>query len=51
MGALGSTRLGPELKKRGYIQQKSNGVRYWYGLRLMDHVQVPSWVDNDNGNF
>jgi putative DNA primase/helicase len=51
MGALGSTRLGPELKKRGYIQQKSNGVRYWYGLQMVGHVQVPSWVDNDNGNF
>jgi P4 family phage/plasmid primase-like protien len=51
MGALGSTRLGPELKKRGYIQQKSNGVRYWFGLQMLDHVQLPSWVDNDNGNF
>ena len=51
MGALGSTRLGPELKKRGYIQQKSNGVRYWYGLRLMDNIQIPSWTETDADKF
>jgi len=52
MGALGSTRLGPELKKRGYTQQRSNGIRYWSGLRLIDVISTsPSWVDTDNGTF
>jgi putative DNA primase/helicase len=47
MGALGSTRLGPELKKRGYVQQKSNGTRFWYGLQIVEHAVAPSWVDTD----
>ena len=51
MGALGSTRLGPELKKRGYVQQKSNGVRYWFGLQLLDNIQIPSWAETDADKF
>jgi putative DNA primase/helicase len=51
MGALGSTRLGPELKKRGYVQQKSNGTRFWYGLQIVDNTAPTSWVDTDVDKF
>jgi putative DNA primase/helicase len=51
MGALGSTRLSPELVKRGYISKRPGGVRHWEGLRLIENAPAHSWVDTDNGTF
>jgi putative DNA primase/helicase len=50
MGALGTTRLSPELKKRGFEQFKSNGCRYWRGMRLSESAVIAqSWVEPDRG--
>jgi putative DNA primase/helicase len=47
MGALGSTRLSPELTKRGYKSLRPGGVRHWWGLRLAENAPAPSWGDTD----
>lgn len=54
-GAVGNARLGPELKKRGYKQGKSSGVRYVYGVRMRTSFdpepQQTSYMDKYNDKW
>lgn len=46
-GVLGASRLGPELKKRGYRQGRSNGVRFWLGMVLAENSGIDQSSQDD----